>query len=250
MIPPLGDAPDSPFPAPAEALPEPDGLLAWGGDLSPERLLNAYGHGIFPWYSEDDPILWWSPAERCILRPEELHLSRRLLRRLRSGAYSCTADRCFEQVVQQCARTREETWISDEMAQAYTRLHRLGHAHSIELWLDNTLAGGLYGVALGRMFFGESMFSAVTDGSKMVLAYLGSVMQAWNMPMLDCQVVNPHLLSMGATLIPRHTFLAQIAPLVIDQQREPGSWAEPWDTMMGNLDPQNGSTGTGTRPLT
>lgn len=209
MIPILGPDPEAPFPATERALDYPPGLLAAGGDLSPTRLLNAYRQGIFPWYSEGEPILWWSPAPRCVLYPEQVHLSRRLRRRYNQGRYTLSADQAFERIIWACADARPgqaETWITSAMVWAYTRLHELGNAHSVEVWLDGELAGGIYGLALGRVFFGESMFSRRTDASKIALIALCGQLQRWDFTLLDCQVSNPHLQSMGAVDISREDF--------------------------------------------
>lgn len=218
MIPRLGAEPGAPFPPAEEALDEPDGLLAWGGDLSPTRLLHAYERGIFPWYSDDDPLLWWCPAQRCVIPTGEVHVSRRLARVLRQGRFTVTADTAFDAVVEGCATIRDATWITAEMAHAYGTLHALGQAHSIEAWENGQLVGGLYGVAVGRMFFGESMYSARRDASKVVLARLCAVLSAWGFPWLDGQVPSPHLFRMGAVLIPRDRFLERLGSLV----RAPG----------------------------
>ena len=210
MIPQLGQDPASPFPDVARSLPDPDGLLAWGGDLDPVRLIQAYQHGIFPWFSEDQPILWWSPARRCVLEPANIRVSRRLQRTVNKGDYRITADTAFDEVVRGCARPRNgqpETWITPKMMEAYGHLHRMGLAHSIEIWKQSRLTGGLYGLSLGKMFFGESMFSDQRDASKIVLVHLCRLLQRWKFPMLDCQVANPHLESMGARVIPRAEFL-------------------------------------------
>ena len=209
MIPILAADPESPFPPAEQALDNPQGLLAAGGDLSPARLINAYRHGIFPWYSGEEPILWWSPAPRCVLYPQKVHLSRRLKRRFNQGRYSLSADRAFVEVIKGCAGPRrdyDETWISDDMLTAYIRLHELGVAHSVEVWVDNELAGGVYGLALGRMFFGESMFSEREDASKIALVALCQQLKQWDFTLLDCQISNPHLLSMGAEEITRQEF--------------------------------------------
>jgi len=209
VIPILAPDPESPFPPTEQALENPPGLLAIGGDLSPARLLNAYRHGIFPWYSEGEPILWWSPAPRCILYPEKVHISRRLRRRFNQGHYTLTADKAFSRVIRACAEPRPdqpETWITADMVDAYIRLNRLGVAHSVEIWLDGGVVGGIYGLALGRLFFGESMFSKHTDASKIVLVTLCHQLREWGFTMLDCQVSNPHLLSMGAENISREEF--------------------------------------------
>ncbi len=223
MIPRLGEAPGAPFPPVEEALDEPDGLLAWGGDLAPARLLNAYAHGIFPWFSEDDPLLWWSPSRRCVIPTDAPHVSRRLARVLRNDRFTLTADTAFEAVVDSCATSRSSTWITGAMAGAYAHLHQLGHAHSIEAWRDGELVGGLYGVALGRMFFGESMYSACRDASKVVLVRLCDVLDAWGYPWLDGQVPNPHLSRMGAVLVPRDRFVNRLTELVARPGR-PGPW--------------------------
>lgn len=209
MIPILSHDPDAPFPPAEQALNNPPGLLAAGGDLSPARLLNAYRHGIFPWYAEGEPILWWSPAPRCVLYPDRVHLSRRLRRRYNQGRFALSADQAFAQVITACAEPRPgqaETWITADMVDAYIRLHGLGVAHSVEVWLDGELAGGIYGLALGRVFFGESMFSRHTDASKIALVALCHELQRWGFSLLDCQVRNPHLENMGAVDISRNEF--------------------------------------------
>ena len=209
MIPILASDPESPFPPTDQALDNPPGLLAMGGDLSPARLINAYRHGIFPWYSDDQPILWWSPAPRCVLYPQAVHVSRRLRRRYNQGLFSLTADQAFTRVITACAGPRRDhdgTWITDEMLAAYIRLHERGIAHSVEVWIGNDLAGGIYGLALGRVFFGESMFSKHQDASKIALVALCRQLQQWNFSLMDCQISNPHLLSMGAQDISRVEF--------------------------------------------
>ena len=211
--------PDAPpvFPPPERALREPDGLLAVGGDLSPERLLAAYRHGIFPWYGEGDPILWWSPDPRCVFDTGAVHVSRSLRRQIRRSTWTWTLDRAFDAVIEACAAPRDYesgTWIVPSMQAAYRRLHRLGHAHSIEIWDDARLVGGLYGVAAGRLFCGESMFSAQSGGSKIALVGMCRWLHAHGVPLLDAQVTNDHLLRMGAREMPRAKFLAQVADLV------------------------------------
>jgi leucyl/phenylalanyl-tRNA--protein transferase len=199
------------FPPPE--LAEPGGLLAVGGDLAPPRLLLAYSMGIFPWYNEGDPILWWSPDPRCILDPAELRVSRSLARTLRGEEFTVTYDRAFAAVIDACAELRrdgEGTWITGEMREAYCRLHALGHAHSVEVWHEGELAGGLYGVCLGRCFFGESMFHRVTDASKVAFATLARHIAARGFELLDCQLPSPHLASLGAREIPREEFLARL----------------------------------------
>ncbi|MCP5158295.1 MAG: leucyl/phenylalanyl-tRNA--protein transferase [Gammaproteobacteria bacterium] len=201
---------NQPFPHPNRALTEPDGLLAAGGNLSPRRLLHAYRRGIFPWYSSGQPILWWSPNPRLVLLPECLQISRSLRKTLRNGPFTVTADTAFEAVIAACAAPRGPnagTWITPEMQRAYGRLHRLGHAHSIETWRQGELAGGLYGVAVGRVFYGESMFSRVNNASKVALATLARQLRRWEFSVIDCQVRTDHLLRMGAVDISRTLFL-------------------------------------------
>lgn len=197
----------SPFPPHDAALAAPAGLLAAGGSLRPPRLIAAYRRGIFPWYAEGDPILWWSPDPRCVLFPERLHVARRLRRRMRTMAFTITRDRAFAAVVAGCARPRRGeggTWILPEMAAAYTRMHELGYATSFEIWDDGQLAGGIYGIHLGHVFFGESMFSSRTDASKIALV---AAARADDIDLIDCQLATPHLERMGAELIPRGRFL-------------------------------------------
>ncbi len=204
------------FPPPDHA--EPDGLLAVGGDLSSERLLLAYRLGIFPWYSEGVPILWWSPDPRLILEPGEFRISRRLRQTLRKGRFQVTFDRSFASVILACAtvqrRGQDGTWITREMQQAYIRLHELGYAHSVESWLEGNLVGGLYGISLGRCFFGESMFSYETDASKVALAMLVQLLKSWGFHMIDAQVTTRHLLSLGAKEAPRKVFLNKLQAAV------------------------------------
>ena len=225
MIPWLGA--HDPFPPVESALVEPNGLLAAGGDLSPQRLLDAYAHGIFPWFNEDDPILWWSPDPRMVLFTGELHVSRSLRRVLRSGTLAITLDRAFEEVMLGCAEPRADqdgTWITGEMMAAYARLAQLGFAHSVEVWHDGALAGGLYGVAIGRVFFGESMFSRRTDASKVALAGLTQQLARWEFTLIDCQMSTPHLASLGAREIPRAQFLHLLAQGAA-QPAVPSPWA-------------------------
>ena len=206
-------APEQRFPDPELAEEEPNGLLAVGGDLHPRRLLNAYASGIFPWYSDGQPILWWSPDPRTVLYPSEVHVARSLRRQLRRGGLELRIDSDFAGVIRACAEPRRDepgTWLVPEMQQAYLRLHQLGHAHSFELWQDDRLVGGLYGVSLGRAFFGESMFSRVPSASRIVMVYLCERLQAHGYPLIDCQVFNPHLARMGAREIPRSRFLAEL----------------------------------------
>jgi len=211
MIPWLGLR--DPFPPVEDALIEPNGLLAAGADLSPTRLLDAYAHGIFPWFNDDEPVLWWSPDPRMIFLPSEIHTSRSLRRTIRSRIFRVTCDLAFSEVMRGCAApraTQEGTWITAGMLQAYTQLARLGHAHSVEVWADGDLAGGLYGVALGRVFFGESMFSRRDDASKVAVAYLGRQLERWQFELIDCQMSTPHLASLGAREIPRAEFLGRV----------------------------------------
>ncbi|QKT02361.1 leucyl/phenylalanyl-tRNA--protein transferase [Ectothiorhodospiraceae bacterium 2226] len=217
---------DAAFPDVSYALREPDGLLALGGDLHPERLLRAYRQGIFPWYSAGQPIMWWSPDPRAVLLPGELRVSRSLRKALRRGDYRVTLDTAFEQVVQACAAPRGDglgTWITAEMAAAYARLHALGYAHSIEVWRDEELIGGLYGVALGRVFFGESMFSRARDGSKIALVYLVRQLARWGFELIDCQVRSEHLDSLGARCIPREAFAKWLGS-ACDRSSRPPPW--------------------------
>lgn len=197
------------FPDVALALRDPDGLLAVGGDLSVERLLAAYQRGIFPWYSGDQPILWWSPDPRSVLFPDKLHVSRSLRKVLRKQEYKITFDTAFADVIRACSQPRAGdpgTWITDEMQQAYIRLHQAEHAHSIEIWLNGKLVGGLYGIAIGKVFFGESMFSRVTDASKVAFVFLVLQLQRWQFGVIDCQIQSAHLDQFGAELIPRSEF--------------------------------------------
>jgi len=219
------------FPSPEESLAEPAGLLAAGGDLSPERLLAAYRQGIFPWYSTGEPILWWSPDPRCVLFPGQLHVSRRLRRTLISGRFRLSFDTAFERVIAGCAAPRagqEGTWITPEMMHAYTGLHRAGHAHSIEVWQGEDLAGGLYGVAIGQAFFAVSMFHHVRDASKVALAGLCERLLQWGYGLIDCQVESAHLRRMGARLIPRTEFLSYLERLCSAPARC-GAWTAPGD---------------------
>lgn len=228
QLPRLGADPRATFPPTGEALAQPNGLLAWGGGLEPERLLAAYRLGIFPWYSPDEPILWWSPAPRCVLFPAQVHLSRRTRRRYNSGEFTLTADSVFSEVIRGCAAPRGEdpgTWITAELQAAFSQLHIAGHAHSVEVWREGKLAGGIYGLALGRMFFGESMFSRETDASKVALIALCRQLERWHFGLLDCQVPNPHLKSMGATRISRQQFEQQLQHLTT-QPWHPGLWTE------------------------
>jgi leucyl/phenylalanyl-tRNA--protein transferase len=206
---------------------EPDGLLAVGGDLSAERLLLAYRLGIFPWYSEGQPILWWSPDPRIILEPGEFHLSRRLSQILKKGNFKVTFDRAFTEVIRGCSATprkgQDGTWITPEMMDAYIRLHKMGFAHSAESWLDDEVVGGIYGISLGRCFFGESMFFTQSNASKVALATMIQRFMTWGFHMVDAQVTSEHLIRLGAKEIPRHVFLKRLqAALRYPTQK--GSW--------------------------
>ena len=224
-------SPTDPFPPVSTALRSPPGLLAAGADLSPARLVDAYRHGIFPWFSRDDPILWWSTDPRMVLYVDELRISRslgkRLVRSIDDPAIAIRCDHAFADVIRACAAPRDEhggTWIVDEMVDAYLELHRLGVAHSVETWIDDRLAGGLYGLCIGRMFFGESMFTRATDASKMALAHLVRFVRSRGVPMLDCQQETGHLASLGARPIDRATFTAEVRRLVDLPSIEP--WPE------------------------
>jgi len=226
----LGADPESPFPSPASALRDPDGLLAVGGDLHPIRLLNAYRQGIFPWFSRDEPILWWSPDPRTVFRTERTPLSRRDLRTLRRSGWWVRADTAFDTVIDACAKAprpgQDGTWITAEMRTAYKTLHRQGHAHSVEVFdADGELVGGIYGIAVGCMFFGESMVSLRSGGSKAALAALTHHLRAWGWPLIDGQVHNDHLQRLGAESWPRATFLAAIDRLTALPGRV-GPWSE------------------------
>lgn len=217
------------FPPAEQALTDPDGLLALGGDLSAQRLILAYRNGIFPWYSDDQPILWWSPDPRCVLFPDEIHISRSLRRTLNQQRFRITADHAFTDIIRLCAECRNEgTWITADMAAAYTRLHELGIAHSIEAWnREGELVGGMYGLALGRCFFGESMFSLETNASKVLMVHLARQLRAWGYRIMDCQVESGHLLRMGARCIPRSEFLS-ILGASVDRPPDQPDWDFQW----------------------
>jgi len=207
------DSPESSFPDIDLALSEPNGLLAAGGDLSPGRLLQAYSSGIFPWFEEGQPVLWWSPDPRMVLFPEDLRISKSLQKTLGKSHYTVTFDQAFPEVIACCAQPRGDspgTWITEEMQVAYTQLFDAGHAHSVEVWRDGNLIGGLYGVALGQLFFGESMFSFESNASKIALVNLVKQLQQWNYKLIDCQVSSEHLESLGAIEISREEFRLQL----------------------------------------
>ncbi|MEH6822559.1 MAG: leucyl/phenylalanyl-tRNA--protein transferase [Motiliproteus sp.] len=204
-------APDNTrFPPVERALTDPDGLLAVGGDLSPARLIQAYRNGIFPWFDESQPILWWSPDPRCILKPEQLHVSRSLRKLMRQQRLRVSLNTCFSAVIDACAAPRCDangTWISSEMQQAYLRLHQQGVAHSVEVWQQEQLVGGLYGLAIGKTFFGESMFSRVSNASKIGFVTLVEQLKRWDYALIDCQIHSEHLKSLGAGEVPRSEFI-------------------------------------------
>lgn len=230
----LDDAPDAPFPPVAQALAVPDGLLAFGGDLSPQRLLNAYRHGIFPWFSEDEPPLWWSPSRRAVFRTDAVRLSSRRRRALRKSSLIIRSDSCFRRVIEACAHLPRPgqggTWITPAMIEAYVDLHRLGHAHSIEVFDGGTLVGGLYGLAVGRMFCGESMFSAQSGASSIALGALAMRLHGWGWPLLDAQVPNDHTRRLGVQTWPRSAYLQALGEL-----RDCPERAEPWTRRFGEI---------------
>jgi leucyl/phenylalanyl-tRNA--protein transferase len=215
-----------PFPPVELALREPNGLLAAGADLAPGRLLAAYRRGIFPWFNPGEPILWWSPDPRMVLFPDDLKVPRSLAKRLRRGDYEIRVDTCFTRVMAACAAPRPKqrgTWISPAMIAAYARLHAAGHAHCVETWVDGELVGGLYGIAIGRAFFGESMFSRATDASKLAFAHLVRQLRRWGFGLIDCQMETAHLASLGAAPIARADFLQHLDTLV-NCADHPGPW--------------------------
>ena len=220
------DRPD--FPPLSAALRVPNGLLAVGGDLRTERLLAAYQAGIFPWYEAPQPILWWSPAPRAVLQPSQVHVSRSLRKTLKRGEFRVSFDTAFRRVISGCAslsQTRTGTWITREMMNAYIHMHELGGAHSAEVWRDQTLVGGLYGMGIGRMFYGESMFSRESNASKVALVSLCRKLEALRVELVDCQVGNPHLYSMGAQDIPRQAFIEHLERLIGSEPRHQ-NWRE------------------------
>lgn len=224
MIPWLDD--DDPLPPVERALRRPNGLLAAGGGLSVGRLIDAYARGCFPWFSEGEPVLWWSPDPRMVLFPPDLHVSRSLERRMRRGGYEVRADTAFADVVEGCAAPRTDdsgTWITDEMKTAYRQLHAAGYAHSIETWIDGALAGGLYGVAIGRAFFGESMFTRIPDASKIAFVHLVRYLERQQFGIIDCQMRTAHLARFGAREIPRREFLAHVEALTGEREAG-GKW--------------------------
>ena len=219
---------DSPFPPIDTALPEPNGLLAAGGDISPDRLLAAYRQGIFPWYGEGQPVLWWSPDPRMVLFVDDFRITRSLGKAIRQGRFAIRVDGAFRTVMEYCSSTPRPgqigTWITPALIEAYCTLHRRGHAHSVEAWRDDTLVGGLYGVSIGRMFYGESMFALETDASKVALAHLVAMARRAGMPIIDCQQETAHLASLGARPIRRAEFAKHLAALV--------NWPVPTDAWL------------------
>jgi leucyl/phenylalanyl-tRNA--protein transferase len=214
------------FPDPRHALAEPNGLLAFGGDLSPRRLLAAYERGIFPWFNPGEPILWWSPDPRCVFDTDTLKANRSLRRALAGKDWRVSVDEAFVRVMRACAAPRpgqQGTWIGPAIIDAYASLHTQGHAHSVEVWEGEALVGGVYGVSVGRLFCGESMFSACSGGSKLALVALAALLREWGCPLLDAQVSNSHLLGLGAREIPREDFLAQLRRLAA-QPLDPAHW--------------------------
>ncbi len=220
------------FPSPHLALEEPDGLLALGGDLSPERILAAYHQGIFPWFNPGDPIMWWSPNPRTVIYPPNLHISKSLRKILNKGTYQVTFDHCFKDVMRACAAPRtyaDGTWISEDIIAGYSALHKQGYAHSVEVWQINgseqELVGGLYGMALGQVFFGESMFSRADNASKVGFACLVQQLVAWNFQIIDCQVASEHLFSLGATEISREAFQQHLINFTKSPRNYPADWS-------------------------
>jgi len=221
--------PEQDFPLAHQALREPDGLIAVGGCLSQHRLLNAYRHGIFPWYNADEPILWWSPDPRLVLFPDKLIISRSLRKTMRKNIFSITFDQAFNEVISACADPRKDeagTWITAEIKNAYNQLHRAGFAHSIEAWIDDELVGGLYGVALGQVFFGESMFHTRTDASKVAFATLVQYLKSWDYRLIDCQVHTTHLESFGAQEIEREDFIKLLDQYCTSSAKSPAWQAQ------------------------
>ena len=229
---PIYRLPDDDILFPRPELAEPDGLLAVGGDVRPERLLAAYSLGIFPWSSEDEPILWWCPHPRAVLEPDQLHVSRSLKKRLRQGRFTVSCDRAFEQVIHACAHTRldvgEDTWLYPELARSFLTLHQAGLAHSVEVWSGAELVGGLYGLQLGNAYFGDSMFSTGRDTSKVAFVHLVAYLRAIGVELIDCQLPTPHLSSLGVGEISRRSFLKRLrAAMEKVTPQHPWSWPPP-----------------------
>ncbi len=215
------------FPSSKDALSEPNGLLAAGGALSVEWLIQAYTKGIFPWYEAGQPILWWAPNPRLILTPGSFKVSRSLKKLIKNHKYKILFDNNFSEVIYQCSKARREsagTWITPDMASAYTDLHYAGYAHCVEVWSDSMIVGGLYGVALGKVFFGESMFSRESNTSKLALFYLTQQLKKWGFELIDCQVHSDHLLSLGAINIPREIFNEKLGELIVTTEGKSGKW--------------------------
>ena len=220
------------FPSPSLALDEPNGLLAAGGDLSPERILAAYQQGIFPWFNPGDPILWWSPSPRTVIYPQQLHISKSLRKTINKGTYQVSFDQCFTDVMRACAAPRHHadgTWINEAIIAGYSALHERGVAHSVEVWQQKKgsqkeLVGGLYGMALGKIFFGESMFSRADNASKVGFVHLVQQLLAWDFQLIDCQVANDHLFTLGAVEISRETFQRHLIDFVKVPTNHPASW--------------------------
>lgn len=222
------------FPPVEQAMQDPDGLLAVGGDLSKERLLLAYSKGIFPWYEDDQPLLWWSPDPRAVIEPQNVKISRSLRKRLRKREFEVRVDTAFDDVVKRCQNPRaysNETWITNEMRQAYLALHRDGYAHSIECYQDKELVGGLYGVSIGRLFFGESMFHAATDASKVAFVALCRLLRQQGCPLVDCQMPNPHIMSLGVETISRSEFMLH---LLNNNKLNSNEWIN-WPSLQGAM---------------
>ena len=224
------------FPATENALDDPNGLLAVGGDLSPQRLIAAYRQGIFPWFEASQPILWWFPSPRAVLFPERIYLSKSLKKRIRQQHYTVTCDQQFRQVIEHCADTpragQDGTWITDEMLDAYCQLFEMGIAHSIEAWNNGQLVGGLYGIAIGKVFYGESMFSLSADASKVAFAHLAKQLENWGFAVIDCQISNPHLSSLGAEEISRESFNKLLSDN-IDRPNE-HNWSQDWSALFAS----------------
>ena len=216
----------SSFPPTDKALSEPDGLLAIGGKLDVKNLLEAYKLGIFPWYSEENPVMWWSPKIRPIIRPHEIRISKSLKKTIKKNTFDLSYDKCFKRIMQNCSTSGDragKSWITSTMIEAYTELHALGHAHSVECWQNGELCGGLYGVSVGRIFYGESMFSKEADASKVALVDLCAKLQAWGYLVIDCQIPSPHLNRLGAKLVEREQF-EKIISQNVDKPPAPGAW--------------------------
>ncbi len=232
------DGPEA-LPDPSTALTEPNGLLAAGGSLAPDWLLASYRRGIFPWFESGQPILWWSPDPRTVLYPDALKVSRSLRRRIRRGEFRITADTAFGDVVAACAEPRrytEATWITGPMRDAYCKLNALGWAHSFEAWLDGALAGGLYGIAIGRVFFGESMFARRSDASKVALWHAVGFLESIGIELIDCQLPSAHLSRLGATTLPRREFLDRLRELT-ESKDDPGAWTDAFAARTLNCGP-------------